>query len=235
MKKISLPQDSRYTDIHNHNYARLREKFDKSLSDEQLLMAEIDWEYANNPEYRNLINEYTNGSMLYEVSLDKVWNKAATDNEGLEKYFKKHKVKYKWDEPYAKGILVQAKNDSIATIIKSECASLPKDSIIPYIRNHFQGNALAEKILLPKGKDAMIDNIFFKGEPVKPKVKGFTSYFILNGKLIETPEEMSDVRNQVTQDYQDEIEKEWITKLKKKYKIQVNNKEHAKVKQKFKN
>ena len=39
------------------------------------------------PDYRNLLKEYVDGSLLYEVSVRKVWDKAAKDTEGLRNFF----------------------------------------------------------------------------------------------------------------------------------------------------
>ena len=41
------------------------------------------------------------------------------------------------------------------------------------------------------------------------------------GKLLKNPKEMSDVRNQVTADYQAQLEKQWIAELRKKYTVEV--------------
>ena len=61
------------------------------------------------------------------------------------------------------------------------------------------------------------------GEKATPDKK-FTKYFILEGKVINQPEEAADVRGQVTTDYQNALEKEWVKELKSKYKVKINKK-----------
>ena len=53
------------------------------------------------------------------------------------------------------------------------------------------------------------------------EVKGYP-YDSTYGKIIKKPEEMDDVRAQVTADYQDMLEKEWVEQLRKKYSFKVN-------------
>lgn len=64
---------------------------------------------ANDPELKNLIREYHDGLLLYEMSNRTVWEKAAKDEKGLEAYFKKNKKKYNWTEPRFKGIVVNVR------------------------------------------------------------------------------------------------------------------------------
>ena len=59
---------------------------------------------ANDPSLKNLIREYHDGLLLYEISNRTVWNRAAKDDKALEAYFKKNRKKYRWDEPRFKGI-----------------------------------------------------------------------------------------------------------------------------------
>ena len=46
---------------------------------------------ANDDELKNLIREYYEGLLLYEVSNQHVWDKAAKDETGLAQFFKKNK------------------------------------------------------------------------------------------------------------------------------------------------
>ena len=76
-----------------------------------------------NEEYRNLLTEYKDGIMLFELTDRMVWSKASQDTTGLDQFYKANKSKYMWpanlvkanlyrtqDEEYAKRV-VKALND----------------------------------------------------------------------------------------------------------------------------
>lgn len=196
----------------------------------QLINTEEDWLLANEPDYRNLFNEYRDGSLLYEISLKKVWDKASQDVEGLENYFLTHRNNYTWDEPRVKGILVQAANDSVASLIKERMSQLAPDSINTVIRKEFPRQAKLDRVLVKKGDNAMVDNIMYGAPAVEPSDSRYTVYFLFNPRQIDAPEEAADVRGRVTNDYQNQLEEEWISDMRKRYKVKVNQNELKKVK-----
>ena len=51
------------------------------------------------PDYRNIYNEYRDGILLYNISNQEVWERAAKDTTGLEKYFAEHRADYTWKAP----------------------------------------------------------------------------------------------------------------------------------------
>ena len=168
--------------------------------------------------------------MLYEVSVEKVWDRASKDQEGLENYFNAHKEKYKWEQPYAKGVLIQVITDSIGSLIKEEVNGMSPEEVAAFVKNRYSGKAIAEKFLVPKGVNAMVDNVMFGGKQAKPKNKMYKSFIIVDGRLLQSPEEMSDVRGAVTSDYQEQLEAEWVSELKRKYPVSLNKKEFNKLK-----
>ncbi len=209
------------------------EILDKLMDDffmARLENAEEDWLYANNADYRNLLNEYHDGSLLYEISVEKVWDKAAKDTDGLERYFQDHKSNYSWTAPHVKGILVQAKGDSIAELVRKRMNEIPSDSVLVKCRKEFRGKASLEKILVEKGSNSLVDYLVFEGPEVKPANSQYTSFFIYEPKIIMSPESAADVKAQVTGDYQTELETKWINELKAAYPVKVNKKELKKVK-----
>lgn len=176
------------------------------------------------PEYRNLLKEYVDGSLLYEVSVRKVWDKAAKDTEGLKKYFESHKSDYTWKEPHVKGIFVQTVNDSVADLIKKRASELKDDEIVPTLRKEFKGKITVEKILIAKGVNAMVDHVAFDGPKVESSVANYKTYFMINPRILNAPEEVDDVKGMVTSDYQNMFQEEWERSLRARYPVKVNEK-----------
>lgn len=176
------------------------------------------------PEYANLLNEYREGILLFEISNKKVWDKASTDKEGLESYFKKNKSKYtNWESPKFKGLIVYAVNDSVESAVKDYLKSLGGDTVATALHKKFRRDIRIERHLTAKGENKFVDELIFGGLKAENDKK-YKKYFILEGKVIEQPEEAADVRGQVTTDYQNQLEKNWIKELKSKYKVKINKK-----------
>ncbi|MDE6122617.1 MAG: peptidylprolyl isomerase, partial [Duncaniella dubosii] len=66
-----------------------------------------------------------------------------------------------------------------------------------------------------------VDNVAFNGE--RPEAPGkWVAWFSYDGRVINAPEEVADVRGAVTSDYQYELEQKWVSSLRKKYKVKIN-------------
>lgn len=199
--------------------------FNRLLLDEEEARLE-----AEVPEYRNLLHEYINGSLLYEISVRKVWDEASKNEDALRNHFELHRQDYNWTEPKAKGILVQAANDSVAQAIAARYAELPKDDVLRTLRREFKGKMSADRVLASQGQNAMVDNLMFGAPETKPANSAYEVYFMLDGKVIDAPEDYRDVRGQVTGDYQELLEQQWLEELHRKYPVYVNEKVLKKVK-----
>ena len=244
LRKASSPFDSRFFDIRNNTIRRLKAKHPKlalavdSLPTEEayeiLVVAEEEAQYKENADYRNLVDEYTNGSLLYEVSVRNIWDKAPNDEEGLNNFYLQHKEDYKWDTPHAKGVLIQALNDSVSQLVKNAVIGLDSDEIVKTVREDFKKVATADKFNLPQGINPMVDNVMFGQEPSSPKIKSFTEYFILNGRIVPQPEDVNDVKSSVIADYQEQLEQQWVKDLKERHNVMVNQKELSKIKKALK-
>lgn len=177
----------------------------------------------NVPEFGNLIHEYRDGLLLFEISNRNVWDKSSKDKEGLEAYFKAHKNKYVWTAPKYKGYLIQTINDSVANLVKDKLASVGSDSLIQTLKKIFTNNIRIEKMLVAKGENQLIDAIEFgNNKGLQNPNKRFPIYFTYDGRIISQPEEANDVRGQVTVDYQTQLEEQWVSQLKKKYPVSIN-------------
>lgn len=195
-----------------------------------LTSAEEDDLVNKEPDYRNLLKEYVDGSLLYEVSVRKVWDKAAQDTEGLKAYFEKNRDNYKWTEPHVKGFMAQAVNDSVAELVRKRASELGKDSLVNTIRKEFPGVVGIDRVLVGKGTNAVVDYLMFGGPEVKPSNSKYTVSFMIDPRIITEPEEVNDVKGLVTSDYQNEFQALWEAELRRKYPVSVNEKVLKKVK-----
>jgi peptidyl-prolyl cis-trans isomerase SurA len=188
-----------------------------------------------NQEYANLLNEYRDGILLFEISNRNVWEKASKDEAGLEAYFNAHRDNYTWENPKYKGTIVFATSDSSLNVIKEYVATLPAglpyDSISTQLKSKFGREVKIERVIAAKGENAIIDYIAFGGnKPSSSKNNRWVSYFDINGHVIAAPEEAIDVKGAVTSDYQNQLEKEWVEKLHSEYPVKVNNSVLKKIK-----
>jgi len=118
------------------------------------------------PELRNLVQEYHDGILLFEVSLREVWDKAAKDTAGLENFFKANKKKYTWEKPHYKGYLIQAKDKSSLKAVKAIIKSANPDSIQSYIAQRINCDSVTyvkvQHGLWELGKNSAVDKYGFK-------------------------------------------------------------------------
>jgi peptidyl-prolyl cis-trans isomerase SurA len=174
------------------------------------------------PEYGNLMNEYRDGMMLFEISNRKVWEGASNDTKGLEEYFKANKDKYQWSAPKFKGTLVYTKNDSVSNAFRAAMLKVGGDTALTSLKKQFKNDIRIERVLVAKGENPQVDNLVFGAEPKVPNDKHFKSCVLFDGKTLDQPEEANDVIGLVTNDYQGVLETRWIDSLKAKYPVVVN-------------
>ena len=198
-----------------------------TLTKERVMELRADSLSAIDPAMRYLIKEYHDGLLLYEISNKNVWDKAASDDQALARYFKKNKAKYKWDEPRFKGMAYHVKTQSDVKAVANCVKKLKFDEWNEALRKTFNNDSIirirVEKGLFKKGDNALIDREVFKKQDAKvDSVKGYpidATY----GKLIKSPQDYTDVRGLVTADLQDELEHLWVADLRRKYAVTVND------------
>lgn len=179
------------------------------------------------PELRNLVQEYHDGILLFEVSLREVWDKAAKDTVGLENFFKANKKKYTWEKPHYKGYLIQAKDKGSLKAAKAIIQSANPDSIQSYIAQRINCDSVTyvkvQHGLWELGKNSAVDKYGFKAKNAEFTPNEALPIVECVGKKLKAPEAWNDEKGKVTTDYQDFLEAEWIKRLREKYPVEIKD------------
>lgn len=177
---------------------------------------------ARYPEMASMINEFAGGLLAFEVKDKNIYKKAEHDIEGMKHFFEQNKHKYTWNEPRFKGYEIRCPNENSYKLVKIIVDSTSDDvNLISLINQEFADNLPLKpqivKGLWRKGENDAIDDIIFDKKEMK-----ITDNIILEGRLINSPEEYNDVKGLLLADYQDFLENEWINNLRMKYKVDIN-------------
>ena len=181
---------------------------------------ELDTKY---PEFGFLMKEFYEGSLLYEISVREVWDKAATDEKGLEKFFKKNKKNYNYDEPVYRGLVVHCASDDVLKGVKKVIKKQPQKEWVKVIRSTYNSDSLVQVRMVrgpfTMGKSVHADYYAF-GVGERPDTMPSFPVTGVVGKLQKKgPDTYEDVRGEVTADYQSLLEKQWVSELRKKYTV----------------
>lgn len=174
------------------------------------------------PDFKYLINEYHDGLLLFEISNQKVWEKASTDEAGLNKFYKKNKKSYTFRDScfggtviYLKDSAALSKYDSLLTA-NNPVAGI-KDSL-----NAKEYLMKTEDGFYKQGENVAVDYLVFgKGDSIQNE----SFAIVLSDGQIYEPEDIKPLdatRGAVISDYQDYLESKWIKSLHKKYKVKIN-------------
>ncbi len=188
-----------------------------------------------NVEYRNLLNEYRDGLLLFEISNEKVWDRATQDEKGLEEYFRLNRDKYTWEKPKFKSYIIFATNDSVLAQIKDYTDKITtpvtdRDAFTKELRAKFGKDVKLERVIAAQGENVITDYLGFNAAKPEPQSQRWPVYIAFQGKVLTAPEEVADVRGQAVIDYQQMLETEWVKSLHEKYPVQINQKELKKLK-----
>ena len=236
-KQNFFPYDTVRADIHRFIESRgLRERIISQNIDsiakhsvpqctpEDILNRRADEMTAADPALKNLIREYHDGLLLYEISNRTVWDKAAKDEEGLAAYFKKNRKRYKWEQPRFKGIAYWVKQEGDVEAVKKSLKNIPFEKWAERLRKEFNDSTIRIKVvkgIFREGDNALIDKVVFAKDTTVADVKDFP-ISATYGEKLKAPKTYNDVRELVVADYQEQLEKAWIEALRKRYTVVVN-------------
>jgi peptidyl-prolyl cis-trans isomerase SurA len=182
----------------------------------------------NNPDFRNLITEYRDGILLFDLMDKNVWSKASKDSVGLQEFYVAHKQKYQW-QPGFEGTVYQSGSEVDLNKLKAE---LDKGGDVNEVMQKLTSDATPIQVSQQSGRFEFnrfpVDQSYFaegKASKVFRNDDGTFSMVVAN-KLFKTAEArtLDEARGFAIADYQDYLEKKWNDELRAKYPVKVEEK-----------
>lgn len=194
----------------------------KQFSDEACVNYEDSMLELKYPDFRNLMQEYRDGILLFDLMDKKVWSKAVKDTAGLRAYYDANKNKYLWPER-ADATVYSCKDAATAKKVR-KMLSKGKDekTILAELNKDSQLNVQVEHKTWNKGENAMVDANWKKGLSADQNKDGRVLFVDTHEIIAPTPKTLQEARGVITSDYQSQLEREWVESLKKKYPVTVN-------------
>ena len=203
----------------------LAREFGGNMTPQEALAREDSLLESKYPDFGNLMREYYEGLLFFEVSTREVWNKVAADEEGLVKYFKQNRKKYKFETPRFRGAVVQANSQENLDMVKRILADQPFENYKAAIEANLPKDSVrtvrVEVGIFAIGDNAWVDSMVFDQGEGGTLRRGFVVVDTIGG-VIDAPETYKDVKGQVTADYQKFVEDKWVKSLRKKYKVKID-------------
>ncbi|WP_321375578.1 peptidylprolyl isomerase [uncultured Draconibacterium sp.] len=174
------------------------------------------------PEFRYLMNEYHDGILLFNISQEKIWNFAAQDTAGLEKFYEKDKDKHLWGERF-KGHIITCKNVSVREEAENLFgAGMNADEVLAHINGNDEELISIESGAWEEAQNPIVDYYVWNGKD--PEDFDSSTTFIRGDKIEPEPKTLDEARGLFISDYQDYLEKQWLKELRSKHKVKVNKK-----------
>lgn len=174
------------------------------------------------PEYKALMNEYHDGILLYEIMSDEVWNKAMSDTTGLKNFYEANKSNYIWGKR-ADAVVYETISSKIAQEVEALLKKgLSSDSISSIVNKDSELN-----LRVRTNKFEIEKTNYLNNQPLTVGVNKPYSfegkYYVVNVKemIDSSQKELNEAKGLITSDYQNYLEKEWMTSLEQKHSIKV--------------
>ncbi len=185
------------------------------------------------PEFASLMEEYRDGILLFDLMDKEVWSKAVKDTTGLEAFYEANKNNYLWDERVNATIYTITKEQDVKKVYDILKSDLSDEELLNKLDQDSIRSVRIKTGKYEKGDNNYIDMTSWEvglSDELKTNVDKGSVFVRIHEVLPPEPKALDEARGIITSDYQSELEKQWVKRLREKYPVVVDQKVFDKVK-----
>jgi peptidyl-prolyl cis-trans isomerase SurA len=182
------------------------------------------------PEFAAVMEEYRDGLLLFELMEKEIWQRAKNDTLGLKSFYEGQSGKYQW-KTRVDVVLLSSTNKSI---IEKAAGQVKKGIAIQDIKDKLNTsdviNIMSSEAIYEEGSVALPKELPLK-EGFSSIIKQGDYYYFakINKVLPPGAKTLDECKGKVINDYQQFLEQNWVSELKKEFTIHVNQEVFEKV------
>ena len=204
----------------NKNYETIMKEFTKNSCDKYYRSHIEDYD----PPIAAQVAEFNEANLLFAVMDKHVWSKAAQDSVGLKKYYLAYKQQYIW-QPGVSALIVSSSSkdmiDSVALQLKNNSGAW-RSIVSKYSNTLSADSSRFENGQLPLKQEVKMEKGFMSQPEQNESGDAYTLVYVFDVYTQPAQRMFDDARGMVINDYQQVLEEKWISALKLKYPVKVN-------------
>lgn len=214
---------------------KLVDSFYQKFLDEQLTTYYTDHLETEFPDFSNVMDEYRDGLLLFDLMEKEIWERSKTDTLGLKNFYENQKNAYQWKNRLDVIIASSTNMDVIKKAQKMLKQKVAPEKIKEQLNSKDKVAVMTNVGVFEDGNDALPKNL--KHEVgVSEILKDGDYYFVtmVNKILPAGPKSLDECKGKVINDYQQYLEQNWVNELKKEFTIKTYPEVFEKVKMELK-
>jgi peptidyl-prolyl cis-trans isomerase SurA len=180
-----------------------------------------------NSDFNNLLTEYHDGILLFNITEKQVWGKAIADSTGLQKFYEGNKDKFFWNDRVEASVFY-TKDKKVAESLRTRLLSIKDKPDLSELNKALCPDTTHKCIhstegIYEKGDNQLVDTTNWKTgvSEIIEKDSRFNIVLVKNTRKPE-PKTLSDARGLYISEYQNYLEKLWVAQLREKYKVTLD-------------
>jgi peptidyl-prolyl cis-trans isomerase SurA len=173
------------------------------------------------PKFADMLAQYKDGILLFDITDQMVWSKALKDTAGLKAFHEAHKNDYMWGERCDASIYT-CSNKDVSKEVRKMIKDGKSDKEILAAVNKTPNSVTILSNKFEKKDNATIDANWKKGMSEDMDKDGKVVFVNVRAVLAPSPKSLDEVRGLATTDYQNYLMDQWLKDLHAKYPVTVN-------------
>jgi peptidyl-prolyl cis-trans isomerase SurA len=175
-----------------------------------------------NQDYANIVEEYRDGLLLFDLMETEIWNAAKKDSMGLKQFYNDNKADYYWNQRVDAVVASSAKKSTIKKVQGLLLDNKTQEQIKVLINSENAIDVIFTSGIMDAQHQSLPETFQFK-TGISEVYKFNEGYIVANVKEV-LPKELKtfeEAKGAIISDFQNYKEANWILGLEKKYPVTI--------------